>query len=342
MALTRSADRLLLSGSFWGGQTRPRKPSAFLTELEEEGLISELPAGSRHDEDPGDAAELTVQWPLDPLGDRAEPVLAAAAAVQSRLSAVDARKDGESEDSRAEIDETVRLLIAEREAQRQPRGTGMKRPERLTASTFHEFIEDPAAAERARLRPVPQRPYRRTRIGNQFHEWVERRSTTALGTAVPLFGYDPEEWDPGRAEFDTERELAPLIAEFERSRWAHRQPIAVELEVTLPFAGRTLVCKLDAVYRTADDEGDRYEIVDWKAGRPPRNEAEQESRFFQLDLYRHAYALWAGVDPAKIDVSLFYVAEGVELRGTGSRSIEELEAIWSRAADTLEGGVERS
>ena len=342
VALTRSADRLLLSGSFWGGQTRPRKPSVFLTDLEEQGLLPALPEGSGHDEDPGEAAELTVQWPLDPLGGRAEQVLAAAAAVQSRLSAADAREDSETEDPRVEIDETVRLLIAEREAQRKPGRTGAGRPERLTASTFHEFIEDPAAAERARLRPVPQRPFRRTRIGNRFHEWVERRSTTSPGTEVPLFGYDPEEWDPGRAEFDTERELAPLIEEFERSRWAHRQPIAVELEVTLPFAGRTLVCKLDAVYRTNDAEGDRYEIVDWKAGRPPRNDTEQESRFFQLDLYRHAYALWAGLDPSKIDVSLFYVAEGIELRGTGSRSLEELEAIWSRAADTLEGGAENS
>src|SRR5690606_5386160 len=163
------------------------------------------------------------------------------------------------------------------------------------------------------------------------------RATTAVGTALPLFGFDPEEWDPGRAEFEAERELEPLIEQFERSRWAGRKPIAVEQEVTLPFAGRTLVCKLDAVYLDQDDSGEeRFEVVDWKAGRSPRNDRERETRFFQLDLYRHAYAQWAGVDPESIAVSLFYVAEGIELRGGDIRTLAELEETWRRAAQRLQ------
>ena len=169
-------------------------------------------------------------------------------------------------------------------------------------------------------------------MGNLFHEWVERRATTGAGTAVPLFDLDPEVVDPEREELDAESSLPALIEQFERSRWAELRPVAVELEVSIPFAGRRLVCKLDAVYRSDDGAGARYEVVDWKSGRPPRDDAERSTRLLQLDLYRHAYAQWAGLDPACIDVTLFYVAEGQELRGGPQRSLAELEELW-RAAE---------
>lgn len=337
VAVTRSADRLLLSGSFWGGQSKARPPSQFLIELDEAGLLGESLLGRRltdnsdHESDPSELAEMTLQWPLDPLGGRAESVLHAAETVRTAIAAGGGGLD--------DVEEVVRLLIAERRAAvretTRPVAT-VDLPERITASTFHEFVEDPATAERRRLRPVPQRPYRRTRIGNRFHEWVERRATTARGTALPLACFE----EADTVDFDVEADLQPLIEQFERSRWAGLRPIAVEQEVTLPFAGRSLVCKLDAVYLlSADKPGDgeekRYEIVDWKAGKSPRNDEERRSRFFQLDLYRHAYAQWANVDPEHIEVSLFYVAEGVELRGEQPRSLEELEQIWLAAAGRL-------
>lgn len=325
VAITRSAGWLLLTGSFWGGQVKPRTPSVYLRELSD-AFCPELPEQSAYEADPSEQTELTLRWPLDPLGSRAARVLRAADAVRRRLT------EPGDDSGAGEVDETVRLLIAERKAaDRDDVGLGAPLPDRITASTFHEFVEDPETAERRRLRPIPQRPYRRTRTGNRFHEWVERRATTPGGTELPLLGLDPEEWDPDRAEFDSDAELQPLIDTFERSRWATKQPIAVELEVTLPFAGRSLVCKLDAVYRVDD----RFEIVDWKSGRAPTTQAERQSRFFQLDLYRHAYARWARIDPSKIDVTLYYVAEDVELRGEESRSLEELEQIWFEAAAKL-------
>ena len=467
VAVTRSALRLFICGSFWGGQTRQRPPSPFLAELAEAGVVPALPAASEHEADPSALEELTLSWPLDPLGARAQRVRAAAELVLAELGtepfsdasalAVPAAGSGGADDAEAAIDlaasvgdpdrgafgalapgagadpgdsvdalggaddaaradggaklasetavphadhsdaskpgvevaETVRLLLAELAAQQHAAGLAPL-PERITASSFHEFVEDPRQAERARLRPVPQRPFRRTRVGNLFHEWVERRATTARGTALTLAGFEPELWvadepealdarddesigqigkadqadhavfnelsgadaeldwiepslddefDPqveahsapqttGDAESDAEA-LRPLIEQFEASRWADRQPIAVELEVVLPFAGRSLVCKLDAVYQ----QGDRIEVVDWKSGRSPKNTAERESRFFQLDLYRHAYAQWAGIDPELIDVTLFYVGEGVELQGIEPRSLDELERIWLAAAD---------
>ncbi|MBN9611993.1 MAG: ATP-dependent helicase, partial [Actinobacteria bacterium] len=180
VAVTRSAERLLLSGSFWGGQTRQRPPSPYLLELQEQGLIRGLPEVSDHDSDPSEADELTLQWPLDPLGARADSVLTAASAVRAALADTPSQPD-------PRVDETVRLLLAERDAARRDaagreksrpdavkHGDAADLPDRITASTFHEFVENAEEAERRRLRPVPQRPYRRTRIGNRFHEWVER------------------------------------------------------------------------------------------------------------------------------------------------------------------------
>ncbi len=356
VAITRAASRLLLTCSFWGRQTKARPPAVYLRELERAGLIPPLPNESAFESDPSEGEARTLEWPTDPLGKRAPQVLAAAEALRAALSEA-AERGAPAE--RSALHPVVALLLAEREAEREhERGAGLDTSspiaDRLTASTFHEFIEHPIEADRRRLRPLPVRPYRRTRTGNLFHEWVERRSSTPLGSALTLAGFDfdalqgdgDDEALLGSARAEPHEELELLIEQFERSRWADRQPIEVELEITLPFAGRTLVCKLDAVYRQGDrDSGERrdssgeaserYEIVDWKSGRPPKNEKERASRFLQLDLYRHAYASWAGVDASLIDVSLFYVAEGVELRSEHPRSLEELEALWRDAERSL-------
>lgn len=377
VAVTRAASRLLLSGSFWGGQGRPRNPSPFLRELEASGLLAggpgqRLPEQSCFESDPSAQTEATLTWPMDPLGRRGEAVRSAGELLRQHLDDVegaDAGAGAGGATTSAQVDPTVELLLAERRdaAERRaagptgagatgagptgagPTGAGATDAgpsagapsaplaERITASTFHEFIEDPVRAERRRLRPVPQRPFRRTRLGNRFHEWVERRSSTVRGTELSLFGPDGTGVSTEPDEFASleDAQLAELIAQFEQSRWADRQPIAVELEVSLPFAGRRLVCKLDAVYCDGTGAAARYEVVDWKSGRPPRNEAERESRFLQLELYRHAYAQWAGVDPERIEVSLFYVAEGEELRSGTRRSLPELEELWLQAAGRL-------
>ncbi len=412
VAVTRAAKRLFLSGSFWGGQTRARAASTYLTELADAGLIPAIADGSAHESDPSASEESVLEWPLDPLGARADAVRRAAGAVEARLSAGGARGDGN-----APVDPIVELLLAERERARSAlsaratdadpaagtdaavgrggddaepgadAGTGAGRAaavERITASTFHEFVDEPEAAERARLRPVPQRPYRRTRVGNRFHEWVERRSSTAVGTRLTLPGFGdgafvveagesgdldaagfdaagefpepfgaPELSDAGAGSAapgataesevepvdgldDEERALQQLIANFERSEWAELQPIAVEQEISLPFAGNRLVCKLDAVFR----HGDRIEIVDWKTGRAPKDDAERETRFYQLALYRHAWASWTDTPLDRIDATLYYVADDVILRDEHPLSLDELERRWFVARRSLEARLD--
>lgn len=192
---------------------------------------------------------------------------------------------------------------------------------------LHDILEDPHRARLLALRPVPKQPFRRTRIGNLFHDWVEQRTTTPTGTALTL-GLDGLD---DALITDAERtELAQLIATFERSRWATLQPVLVEEQITFPFAGRRLVCKLDAAY----DINGRIEIVDWKTGRSPQNDAEEENRFLQLDLYRVAYSSSTGIPLDDIDVTLYYVEEDVELRSKEPRNLEELEQLWNDAMAT--------
>ena len=336
VAITRAAKKLLMTGSFWGGQKEERPPSPYLRELAQHGLIPPLPEQSMHEKDPVDGPDRVETWPLDPLGERRAEVLEAAGRVIDRLRQSDDHVE-------RTIDPTVELLLAERRATREDGAlVADQLPPRVTASAFHEFIEAPQRAYQQTMRPLPQRPYRRTRTGNRFHEWVERRTSTVKGTELPLFalaapheGLGAEDLD--HTDLEDAADLETLIEKFNRSRWAGRQPVVVEQEITLPFAGRRLVCKLDAVYRTETDGSIHYEIVDWKTGRPPHGESERESRFFQLDLYRHAYAMWAGVDEKDITATLFYVAHEVELQSTRTRSFEELEQLWLAATAELHG-----
>ena len=162
---------------------------------------------------------------------------------------------------------------------------------------------------------MPERPYRQTRLGTLFHAWVEKRSgLVGAGAGLDDTGLWDDD-DEGASAADTE-ELQRLREIFERSEWAGLQPLEVETEidfVTTRLDGRphVVICKLDAVYR----RGDRYEIVDWKTGRPPTTEAERRSRMLQLELYREAYHAKHGVPFDRIDVTLFYVGDELVLRG---------------------------
>ena len=115
----------------------------------------------------------------------------------------------------------------------------------MSASRFKDFVTDPAAVASELRRPMPEKPYRATRLGTLFHSWVEERS-----------GYHGsfEELDTLATESDIEDDrldaaaLARLQATFEKSAWAHRKPIDVEREIHLVLDGQIIVCKIDAVY----------------------------------------------------------------------------------------------
>lgn len=296
VAVTRARDRLLLSASAWSGTKRPREASPFLSEMAA-ALGIELSERETGDNPYLDSRAL-LSWPIDPLGGRRARVEHAAELVRRA-----------AEGGGATPDRDLELLLAERAEQDAP--TAVAVPDRIPASRFADVRHDPAAV----ARPLPERPYRQTRVGTLFHAWVEQRA--GLVGAGPLL--DDGLWDDDESPSGADaRVLDDLKAAFLRSEWAHLQPIEVESEIdfVMPDAlgdgrPRIVICKLDAVYR----RGDRIEIVDWKTGRPPRTAAQREERMLQLELYRRAYHAARGVPLDRIDVALFYIADDLVLRG---------------------------
>jgi DNA helicase-2/ATP-dependent DNA helicase PcrA len=361
VAVTRARENLLLSGSFWSTQLKPRGPGAYLIELQDAGIIASgaLPDGPRNDTNPLAELEEWVLWPHDPLGSRRTRVTAAAAAVRSA-------------DPRAATrwDHDIEVLLAERERLRSP--LVLEAPARIPASRFKDYVADPDAVARALRRPMPERPFRQTRLGTRFHAWVEERF--ARGGAAELGGdtiddvvgdgfgdddmvdrgsvdrgsgghgsgghgsVDHRSGDRGsvglsdavgvaeRADADAEARMADLIGNFESSEFAGRTPVEVETEIHLVLGERVVVCKIDAIFA----EGDRFHIVDWKTGRAPKDAADLELKQFQLALYRLAYARWRGIDLSRIDASFYFVADDRVVRPDRLYSEAELTELVQR------------
>ncbi|HEY0258849.1 MAG TPA: ATP-dependent DNA helicase [Lacisediminihabitans sp.] len=308
VAITRARHGLLLSGSFWARQKRPRIPSPFLRELADAGIVAPLPAAAEAVDNPlGDRLDRVV-WPFDPLGSRRPAVERAA---QSVLDAEPV--------TAGFLAPQLDLLLEERRLRLETSGL-VTLPTRVPASRFKDYVTDPASVASSLRRPMPERPYRATQLGTLFHSWVEDR--------YGLLGA-PDDIDSLVTELDTEdlvdeAELARLKAVFEASPWGSRSPIDVEREIHLPFDGQIVVCKIDAVYQN----GDRFEVVDWKTGKPPRDATDLEQKQLQLALYRLAYARWKGIDPELIDAVFYFVATDRIVRPERIFSEAELLERW--------------
>ncbi|NYF10203.1 DNA helicase-2/ATP-dependent DNA helicase PcrA [Leifsonia sp. AK011] len=313
VAVTRARHGLMLTGSFWATQSKPRVPSVYLRELAEAGVIPAVPEATALEENPlGDDLERML-WPRDPLGNRRAPVEAAAALVRA---------------SEPEVigpwARDIELLLAERR-ERLAGEQRLELPTRVPASRFKDFVDDPARVASALRRPMPERPFRATRLGTLFHSWVENRYGV---------GGDSEELDAASTELDfgtddliedTEAALQRLRATFEASPWASRRPIEVEREIHLPFEGRIVICKIDAVYEV---EGGRFEVVDWKTGKAPHDDKDLDEKQLQLALYRLAYAQWRGIEVSRIDAAFYYVADDLVIRPEHIDDEQALRERW--------------
>ncbi|WP_440711243.1 UvrD-helicase domain-containing protein [Herbiconiux sp. YIM B11900] len=352
VAVTRARSQLLLSGSYWTtGVKKLRAPGLYLRELAEEGIIPEgvLPEASVHDENPLAESENWTGWPRDPLGARRPRVEAAAALVVAADPGAATPWDHE-----------VELLLAERAAKNGERMLDL--PVRIPASRFKDYVADPQAVVRGLQRPMPERPFRQTRLGTRFHTWVEERFRqggrtellgeplgAGFGDSIDVFDDEFEALEPDEstllgtvpgdtapedtvlgdtvpdavAENDDLAEIAGLIATFEASEFGDRQPAEVELEIHLVLAGRIVICKIDAIFV----DGDRVEVVDWKTGKAPADAADLELKQLQLALYRLAYARWKGIDVDRVGASFYFVAEDRVIRPERLHTEAELEAL---------------
>ena len=184
------------------------------------------------------------------------------------------------------------------------------------------------------LRPMPQPPALAAEAGTLFHTWVASFldhdfSDTDVDSALALLKSPSAAAPRSTAQHPAAEPLAagqtagnPDAADFHAwqkaflsSQWRSRTAVSVEREYDIALPCHRLAAKMDAVFagRLADKPGREqagaYTIVDWKTGSRPRDADQQAIRLLQLDIYRLAFSLAAGVGIANVDACLFYVSE---------------------------------
>ncbi|MEZ0164694.1 ATP-dependent helicase [Kineococcus sp. LSe6-4] len=342
VAFTRAKEELLLSGAYWDQATRPRDPSRFLLEVLQAppgtvpGLVS-LPPAARPEPDavnPRTANPQRVVWPLDPLASRRVEVDAGAALVRAALAgdgpaAAEGEGEGEGDEEVRAWREQTALLLAERAAAHQ--APGVLLPAHLSASRLVALAQDPDALALQLRRPVPLEPRPATRRGTAFHAWLEHRFTaSSLLDLVDL---------PGSADEDAgdDRDLEAMQRTYLASEWAGRDPVAVEVSVETPVADLVVRGRIDAVFATTGQDGrTRWDVVDWKTGRPPQGAAAR-ARDVQLAVYRLAWSRWHGVPLEDVSAAFFYASTGDTVRPVDLLDAGDLERLVRSVPAATEG-----
>ncbi len=311
VAVTRAKHTVLLSGSFWAHQQKPRGPSPFLVELAEAGIIGPLPVAPENEDPPERSTESTWEWPGDPLGPRRLEVDEAASAVRRAIDSLTLATAqayvSPPEPDPAPGDEDVKRLAARREQVGEtPAETSghqnLRVPVRISASSLERLAKGLEEYRAAAARPLPQKPHRAALRGTLFHQYVESRLD--VDAARPFVDVDGPDAGPEEDELSLEE----WKEAFEASEFAHQAPVAIEAELHMVVGRHILVCKMDAVFAT--DDG--VHIVDWKTGTPPTNPEDLAAKALQLGAYRLAWAQWKGLDPDHVRAS-FWFAQTREL-----------------------------
>jgi DNA helicase-2/ATP-dependent DNA helicase PcrA len=337
VALTRARGLLLCSGHWWGDAIKPRGPSEFLAEIRQTPGVrvdcwAEPPAEG--EDNPVLAADRSVLWPGDPLGERRAAIEEGAALVRARVADLrrpddldpddldpddrdpddldpdDLDPDDRDPDERGVDDPQVAgwirdadLLLAELNRPRQP-WIDVPLPDELSVSALVTLRRDPAELARRVRRPMPTRPAPLARRGTAFHAWLE----TLFGGA-PLLDVDelPGAADEGAAD---DADLAALQEAFLRSEWAQRRPIEIEVPFETRIGSAQVRGRMDAVF--ADPDGG-YTVVDWKTGAEPSGEGLRAAAV-QLAAYRVAWADLSGVPVERVRAAFHYVRTGHTVR----------------------------
>ncbi|GIG58269.1 ATP-dependent DNA helicase [Longispora fulva] len=303
VAVTRARDLLLCSGYRWSDNKRPSQPSPFLTEIRAHA-DTDVWVDDPGPENPLRAVRQHKPWPHDPLSaDRRRALSAGADLVRSFLG------------TPCELSEEVSLLLAERDGTADDSGA-VALPDRLTVSQLVTLARDPAELARRLRRPLPERPATHARRGTAFHSWLERRN--GAETLLDLHEL------PGAADADAapDADFADLRAAFEAGSWADRVPYRIEVPFSTLVGGVLLRGRMDAVFR----DGDTYDVVDWKTGRPPSGEAARAAAV-QLAAYRLAWAELVGVPLDRVRAAFHYVREDRTVRPVDLLDAEGLAAL---------------
>ncbi len=306
VAFTRARHGMLLSAAVWGGGSKPRATSRFLLELVDAKLVQrdvwvDLP-NDPEATNPADEDARSATWPGDPMAMRRAQLETGVDRVRAALE-----RAGEfgpvalPEDERSN---RLRLLLAERAAQRTRRTPSVTLPSHLSTSALVSLATDPDRFALDVRRPVPSAPALAARRGTAFHAWVEQHFQRAsLLDLAELPG-------SGDQDADLDADLEQMKVRFLASEWAARTPSDIEVALETWIDGVSIRGRVDAVF---PDQGGGVVIVDWKTGRKPTG-ADARTRTLQLGAYRIAYARLHGLDPARVDGAFYYASTGETVR----------------------------
>lgn len=333
VAVTRARRAVHLSAAHWYGASSyerkfPAKLGPFLVELagrlpdEENEGIDALPFVERRTFEPcpeenpllDEMSLLSAGWPpsdevesddLFPEGWRAAfERLSSQPGEVSMLASERGVASDEFEDARRNVAEQLALVTADPVEEVDERLTS------LSVSSLVQLATCPKQFYWTTVRPLPRRPSRAARVGQEIHRWIEIRSIgqQRLG--------DPEEFpDLGPEEVHETglrprpASLADLQKNWAASRFSATRPRFTEQAFVVSLPGGYLVRgRIDAVY--VDPDGN-WEIVDFKSGRQP-DQTSPRSRL-QLAIYAlAAQSVW-GISPEKIKVTYLYLRDGTEV-----------------------------
>lgn len=319
VALTRARSHVLVSGSWYSSGKTARRPSLFVTELVEQGLVSDedwAPAPGPDDAPPPEPV-VTAVWP------RVET--AARRHRRSLAAAVAAAEPGADRPETLPLAAEIAAMLAERAARETDTGD-VPLPAHLSTSALVAMSRDREAFARQLRRPLPQEPTAAAHRGSTLHTWIESQYGE-----VPLL----EDDDLGPGEDDAD--LDALKATFLASEWAARTPSHVEVDVEMPVGGVSIRSRIDAVF-PAGAGLDRVTVVDWKSGRPPRDPEERAAREVQLAMYRLAWSARTGVPLEAVDAAFYYVATDETVRPARLLDAVEIEALLAAEGERGGGG----
>ncbi|MER6626281.1 PD-(D/E)XK nuclease family protein, partial [Streptomyces sp. NPDC000931] len=280
------------------------------------------------DADPGAAPEPDANAERPPADSRRAQVLAGADLVErARARLREGKPTGPSktpEGLRRRLqgwERDTELLLAHRDRAAVGPGDGpvqVELPDHLSVSSMVWLARDPSALARQIRRPLPRPPAPHTRRGTAFHTWLERR----FGHNATLLDELPGAADETAGE---DEDLAELQRRFEESEWGARIPAEVEVPFETVIGDRLIRGRMDAVFHDADTG--RYDVVDWKTGRPPGTDVERRAVGVQLAAYRLAWADLAGVELEEVRAAFHYVRAGETVRPADLLDADGLAAL---------------
>lgn len=338
VAFTRARSSLTITASTWKTSGKPSSWSLYLDELADAEILPEPPELEEELVRPDIPTTGSTAWPRAAMSENARGDLLA---LRDAVSA--AQQQGVEAD--AGLYRTIlELLLAEREERNEQQALSL--PERLAASRFKDAIRDPQSVMDQLRRPMPERPYRQTRLGTMLHSWIEEHYGHGGGGGEHLDLDELEIDDDSRellgvaAERPEDRAaLEPLKAQFLASSWANRTPIAIEQSIDVKLGNKTVVCKIDAVFGNEDGT---VELVDWKTGKPPRGEDAEWERQLQLALYTLAWSKHHHIPSERIHAKLVYLSTNEEFSFDTVSTETELQALIESAEQQLAEGGESS